>query len=445
MMFRRFLLYKNNDLNMFTDDKKSTNREVFFTKINRCKSIYYIKEKKVYKKVVKSFETTIVDISKKEYKKEKNNSIGKILKKKVYELDNNSSVIKYDDGFVFLESKFDDIEQLKEFYQSDFFKTYVDEDVTNNTNFNDYSLAKFNHNDLNIYKVFKDIKNSRRCDMKKVIYKDMNSANAIRIELFLLYTKLIKNKNEILAKSRKGEDTLSKYIKNLLKTIVILKEYKKIFEKDLAKHVIKNLELIYSHTNIHQNIVSIRENFALIEGCIKNKSFRKFLKSRDDEISENIDAFLSFLKSKEYAIILKQLELLIKEGSLEENIDLEDSIEKTLSKKIKKSLKKFKKLFIKNIDCDSVDGLNKIIYKFKRVEILRNEFSYLFEDDEFYSKKRAYDKLKINLESYYNLLVLEEILIEDITKENHIECLKKDIIESKTKLLKTIKKSFKKI
>ena len=199
-MYRKFLLYKDENLSKLIEDRDYIAQEIFFTEINKCKSICFVHEKNSYKKVVKGFDSKIVEIDKKEYKARKKEAITKSLKKKIFDIDSDKKVIIYD-KLAFLELNLKNFDELKEFYESDFFKTYIDEDITNNINYSEISLAKFGENSINIYTLFNKIKCNRREEVQRVIYKDMNSANAIRIELFLLYTMLIKNRTRISAKN----------------------------------------------------------------------------------------------------------------------------------------------------------------------------------------------------------------------------------------------------
>ncbi len=447
MRYRKFLLLEDSDFKDVIDKNNKEKRLYYFTKINPCETIsYHFESEKYFKKTQNSYHKSIDEISKKLFFKNSKKRVGRFIKKDIYFLDKDSFVEIYKDDLnvSFYFKYFKNQDQLKEFLKSDFYNKYIDEDVTFDDRFSDISLAKFGSKVSNIYSIFKNIK-KRGKSMKKVIYKDMNTTSAIRIELFLLYTKLLQIKNDILKDHKSGEDQIATYRKILQKILFLLKDYKKSFDNDVVSKVIENLQMIYEHTSMHKRIVAIRENFHTLKECLNKKSFESFLRIQDEAITKEVEIFLNFLKTKEHAIILKQLELLIKEGENDKDAKYEKSIKKSLDKKIKKALKKFKKAYKKNIECDSFEGIEKIVKRLKKIETLRGEFKYLFDNEIFYKEEKLYEELLEKLNSLSNLLLLEELIKQNIDKEDDVECLVKVITNKKQKLLKKVKKSFKKI
>ena len=370
-------------------------------------------------------------------------AIGKKIHKKIYKISKDSKVVNFKAGFDFdiLYTKSDEYKK---------FQKQIDEEVTFDKRYDlEYLVlfgAKFQR-DFNIYKKFKQIKrDSKDFEMKTNINKKMNASTAIRIELFSLYTKLLQNKIDILSENKKGRDILLKYQDTLNRILTIIKKYKELFEPKIVDKILENLEFVYKQTVVRNEIISIRENFSILDKCSKKSKFSVFLEDKDREISQKIEQFVQFLKSRECSIISRQLELLIVEGSKDEEIVYEKSIKKSLKKVIKKSLKKAKKYFKKNIDCEDIDKLTKLLSKFESVKILEDEFIYLFKK-KVYSRKKYIDSLTLNLKDYIYTVQFKSSLDKEDTpfEEKEMECFRNEIDKKLSKTLKKVKKSFKKL
>ena len=446
MNTKKFLLI-NSDIKEIVSNIPKQKQTLFFTVISPCKTVMYKKEKDVYTKVLtKKNERKILNIDKKQYLKKKKKCLGSILYKSIYKLDKTSCITEYKSDLPLLIL---DIKEFKDFDNSSKLLNFIDEDITKNKRYSDIYIAKFgfkNLHEFNIYNAFKKVKDNKKGDnMKDAINKNMNSSDAIRVELFSLYKRLLKNTADIFKSENKNEDILLKFRSNLEKLIFIIKEYKKIFEPEFIEKVSENLELIYNHTDTHSQIVSIRSNFTTLNKCLKKTSFKSFLTQEDEYISKKVEDFIVFLKTREFDIITKQLELLITEGSKEEDKEFEKTIEQSLNKKLKKGIKKAKKTFKKKIDCDDEKGINKIIRKFSTISVLQSEFNYLFEREELYSDKESIDKIIKKLNLYSSILKFEKLLTSKNNnfKNKEFKCLNKEINKQKSKLLKKVKKSFK--
>ena len=418
--------------------------EIFYTKISPCKSVYYKRYKEKYEKVVvKKGVTTASSIDKKLYQERMKKAVGRKLQKRIYTLLKDTKVVNYKAGFDFdiLYTKTDEYKK---------FQNQIEEEVTFDKRYDEEYLAIFGskfQRDFNIYKKFKQIKrDSKDFEMKRNINKKMNTSTAIRIELFSLYTRLLQSKIDILSENKKGRDILLKYQDTLGRILVIIRKYKKLFEPKIVDKILQNLEFVYNQTMIRDEIVSIRDNFFILDRCSKKVRFGNFLTSKDSDISQKIEQFIQFLKSRECSIISRQLELLILEGSKDDEIVYEKSIKKSLKKVIKKSLKDAKKDFKNDIECEDSGKLLKLLSKFKAVQILEDEFIYLFKK-KVYLRKKYIDSLISDIEDYIHTVQFRKILQknEEYFKEKEIMCFQKEIDEKLSKTLKKVKKSFKKL
>ncbi len=451
MILRKFLL-KEDAISGLIKNRTFFYENSFYLDLSMCKSVKYTFDEKDYKKVVfknKIGNEKYFKVSKEEYIKSFNNKIGKLLNKKIYELDKNKRVEIFQNNLSlsFLNVCFKNKEEFDKFFDIKKYQKYIDEDVTFDKTYSDISIAKFwkaSFGKNNIYDEFKKINKSvKDYKMDEVIYDEMNSANAIRIQLYFLYTKMVQTRMEIINSDLKGEDYLTSFRNNIEKIIILIKQYKDIFNKEIANKVLENLNLIYSHTDTQKNILAIKENFSSLKKCLDDKKFYNFLHIHDKKITSDVKLFLDFLKTKEYAIIIKQLDLLIKEEIKEENFEIQETIKKSLDVKIAKRMKKFKKTFEKYIDCDDIEGMEKILKNLKKLKVLADEFKHIFDREDFYKRKEKIDKLYKLLNTIYLDLLVENLLPDSIKNKKDKNCITQRLEKQRIVFMKKVKKSFK--
>ncbi len=412
---------------------KTDTMSEFPTHINECKSVFYqnidnryFKLTVINNKIIKKKE-----INKKTYLTKRNrNSLSSVSKKKIYRIDNGSNII-IDKNMIYLET---DKKTVLEKY-----KDYI----TKSTNQNKSILLNHNENkNSKLFKIFKKLEKLENIKMKK-IFKNESSVNIIaRIKLYKLYVKLDKRKTDLLNQELYLIDTISSYKKVLITVLTLLHEFQEIFEEDLFIKVIENLNYLLNKTDSCKKTKAITKQLKNFKSCLKYDQYTDFLKDEDLKITDDIESFIHFIQTREYKIIMKQLEILIKENTLEEGLSDTIDLDIFINKSIKKRYKKLDKTIKKYLDCEDKKSYTKIYKKVEKLYILNQEFSVLFSKKKYYKRKQILNYLKNSLNDF-----LEIDLSEDITKDNfqntELECIVKNLKKSKKKTLKMIIKSIK--
>ena len=440
---KRYLLkdvFSVEDINM---TYKKISVEEYYTYISKCKKIKYKKLGDSFFKITKTkndYKKNVIDKDKfeKNYKKK----ITHILSKDVYFFENDAVVCLYKKrykGLKILQSS--SPEAIKPFLP------YIDEDITDRVRYGGVYLALYGNplsDDKNIHKLMKKIKNSEKNDMKNFIKKDMSVDSAVRVKLYELYLKLVQDRFDLLDDEKNRANMLSIYRKRLKAILDILKENEDYFEEELVEKVKENLFYIYNKTAIDEELKSIKVKLKRYQKCLSEDEFVSFLKDEDAFISEEVERFCSFIQTREYSIILKQLELLIKESSIEvDDTKADTTIKEAHKRYMKKVYKRVKKAIKKYIDCEDVESFNKILKKVRALETLNDEFACLTKRKTFHKRKRVLSKLEENVEAFLIILKNIDLSKSKIKDASSLECLIKKFEKEKKDKLKELKESIK--
>ncbi len=442
-LHKKFLVSKNSNLqNLKVKNCKNTIE--FYTKARDCIYKKYIEENGKYFKIIKKTstkKTQKIEINKDKFLQKQQKRISYIVEKNFYCISSNVCYIDYVDfnvSFLYFTSKKSEryLSLLKEKYQD-----YIEKDVTQDIKYSDFYISMFGYiikRDLNLYKILKEI--DKGVDMKDFLKENIDYRDAVRIKLYMIYINLVQDRFEILG--NKSSESINNFKKNIESAITLLDEYADIFDKNVHEKVLDNLTLVHRYTSIYDTIQSLKNNMGELKSC-NNKNFYKLVQKYDSNITNKVNKFLAFLETKEYSIIIKQLEILIKELSKNSKVDENITIENNLRKKLKKNFKKSLKIIEKNIECEDEESVKKIINKVNRVYLLIKNFKSLFKMDEFYKIKRKITKLLDHLNQYKYTYIFEKIVLEDM-KDKGKECIEKSMQDKREKLLEEIKKDIKK-
>jgi len=440
---KRYLLKEDTNLQKFDIGygEKFSVKE-YFTYISRCKEIKFQKLGDRYLKIVKTkSHTKEKEIDKKIFLKNLNKSVSEVVYKDLYLYDDLKIFVykKKHKGIVILESLTDEMDKT--------FLSEVVEDISDKRGFEDSFLALYGNplkDDKNIYQIMKKLKNMEIVDMKTIIKKDMSVENAVRVKLYELYLKLVQDRFELLKDSDNKANILSVYRKRLRSIITLIKEYKSYFDEELVLKVEENLKYILNKTSIDEELMSLKKKLKRYKNCLNDEDFIEFIQKKDQKITKDVEKFINFIQTREYSIILKQLELLIRESSVEFDEKDEDMNIKTAYKKsLKKRYKHLKKSIKKYIDCEDLDSYEKILNKLYNLESINKEFGFLSKNKKFYKRKGVLSQLIESFEELISILKNMEISKESIKDKEAFECLlerfEKDKKEALKKALKNIK------
>lgn len=426
----------------FLYTKKS--EQEFYTYVSRCKTIKYKAVDNHFFKVVKTQKGyKEISISKEQFKKKSLKRLSNIVFKSLYFIEDDIKLIEYTNGY-------DGLKILEVPSGTDIsrFQSSILEDITDQKIYSDVSLALYGNptnDDKNIHKIMKKIKNMENIDMQNIIKKDMPLDSAIRLKLYELFIKLENERFEILNHDLNRANILTKYRKRLFTIINILKEYSFCFDEDLVKKVEENLLYIYNKTDIDKELYSIKENLKRYKKCLSSEDFLVFLQDKDGYISDEVEKFSYFIQTREYSIILKQLELLIRESSIElDDRESKDfTIKSAVKKSLKKGFKKLRKIIKKYIDCEDEYSFNKIQNKIFKLKTINNEFGFLTGEKAFHKRKKILLLLEADVDK--SLKNIRNITIAKSTIKDavDVECLVKKFEKQKVEAIDSLKKNIK--
>ena len=438
---KRYLLSSKYNINSIKIDYEKKEIEEYYTYISRCKTVKYQHQNDNYFKIIvlknRCFDKQKID--KKEFSQKKRKKLSHIIKKSVYFLSNGSVLTIY-------KEKLDDIKILK-FNNLDDVKSFIpyfEKDVSELSMYSNLNIALYGNplNNKNVYQLMKRIKNLENLDMKNIIKKNLSVENAVRVKLYELYLKLLQDRLNILKNDINNANNIERYSKRLKTIIDLLKEYGKYFDEELVVKVKENLEYIYQKREFIKKINSIKSNLKRYEKCINDENFIHFLSEEDQKLTKDVEDFIHFLQTREYSIILKQLELLIKESSVELNDnEVELTIKNALKKSFKKRYKKVKKAIKKYIDCEDEESFEKILKRVNLLDSINREFGFLCSDKIYYKRKKLISLLQRDIERF--LVCIENIKISksNIKDASELECLINSFEKERKKILKKFKKS----
>jgi DNA-binding ferritin-like protein len=437
---KRFLLNEEFKIENIKQRYKESKLTEFFTYAGRCKYVLYQKDNDEYYKVtiLSNGIKRTQKIDRDNFYKKSKKAISDTIYKNVIKFSDNLKIdifLKKNKGLVILSTSSEN--DIKDF------KKYIKSDVTNMKNYSDIYISFYGNplKNENIYDLIKKLK-VEKIDMKDVIKKYMPLDSAVRIKLYQLYISLEKNRFDLLKNDNNRVNNLISYREKLMAIVDILKEYGKCFEKDLVEKLKENLQYILLKVDIDGESSSIKKNLFLYKECMNSDSFMEFLKNKDRKITNDIEKLIFFMQTREYSIIIKQLELLVKESSVEHEDEEYITIKEALRNSFKKRYKKLNKKIKEYIDCDDEESYKKIFSILTKLKNINKEFGFL-------NKKRYLDRKNLIFAVENDIvLLLENIKNIDIIKasikdENEIKCLVKNFEKKRLKILKKLKKDIK--
>ena len=386
----------------------------FYTHIAACKETRYRKHDTRYYKTLRigndiRTDEVIKEINKKTFKEKKRKKIGELLKKSRYQIDKKTVLDIYHDDFknlLLLEVKFDNKNQLQTYTLPKNIRPFIKKDVSDDKRYRNKNLAKLGNpqkHPYNIYAIYKDIEQQRIKDFSTIIFPEMPVSDAVRIVLYRLYHALKSHSNALLEKNTLS--SLEAFRITLKNAKIILKAYEKMFEKKMFKKVYNHLSMIEQTIAVDKDLSVIRTQLPLLEKTFDEKETTQFISKIDKRIESEKNKVKGFFKTREYAIILSQFELLLTEPSyIQSDYENENSIGRLHDALVKSHFKKLLKSMKKYDKCHDLQGYNTIKRKLIKTAVLIENFSALFG-------AKRYNKMCKNLRRTHQSL-LEYIELE---------------------------------
>ncbi len=440
---KKYLL--KDTIKTLVDDLELTAQDIFefYTVVKVCKEVKFSKIDSNYFKTTKngaigSINKNRIKIKKAPYVKEKKNLVGEKISKKRYLIINNGEKYAIDiyqkklKGLQVLEIEFTSKEDFNKFILPEIFKIYITKDITNDKRYQKRNLALLGNpkkNLYNIYTIFKDIEHARIINLNKIIFKEMNSSDAVRIVLYKLFVELRISQDIIV--QTKAEEGIKAFEKGVKKSIILLDTYNNIFDKQIIKHVRAHLKVINRSFKSYNDLQFIQKELTTIRPFLDKNEIENINKSIEHKLKQHKHNINRFFTTREFSIIFKQFELLLKENnksflSLEAQISIQRSLEEKMFKNYTKAIE----------TCDKYEGCENIeTYKsanksLKILKILQKEFQIIIDKDNYKAIDTLINKVSKNLKALKNInkrkMIIDTYLENlEVKPVNYMQLLKK--------------------
>ena len=448
---KRYLLKNSIDDFLTNVGKQETNISQFYTQIKHCKEIRFLKSDQRYYKTIRmgnEARKNEVDkeINKKTFLLEKKNKLGHTIKKKRYYIKGypkEFTVDKYKkhlDNLTILSIYFNTLDDAEVFVLPDDLKRHIYKDVSHDERYRNKHLALLGNPKkipYNIYAIFKDIELNRITDIKSLLFPEMIVSDAVRIVLYKIYHDLKQNKQRLSEKN--DIYALEEFRVNLKKAKILLDEFQHIFNKDMHKKTRLHISLIEKTIAVDKDLTVIRSNMNLLESAFSEKEVNSFISRIDNRIEVEKAKVKNFFKTREFAIIFSQFELLIKEQNntypgYHSNTSIGFVIKKTVYRRFKKLLKVTNKYDY----CHDLESYRKIKKSLYNTQVLLDNFSSL------YTKKEQKKMQTLLFNCLKNILSFMELNKRALIIKTYIRHSDKELQEQH-KMIKIIAKKRKSI
>jgi CYTH domain-containing protein len=448
---RKYLL--NSHVKRFMKDLnlKSEKSVSFYTVVKLCKEIKYSKIKSNYYMSTKEGISNLTkaektSISKDVYERAKKDKIGDKIKKHCYKLFNNNDnyyIEKYRGKL----NKLDTLtlvsnDSKKDKILTDLLSKAIVKEVTHDERYFDKNLALFGNpqkNSYNIHEILKEIEYGRIKDGNKVIFGEMKIGDAVRIVLFRIFIDM-KNDYKLIIDTN-GKKGLKRLNYSLKCSLVILSEYRYIFDSFTVEKVLKHIKIIHQSLKGEKNIQFIKNQLLKISSIIDKKELNILQINLEKQQESEKRKILNFISTREFAIVIRQYELLLKENSKTSYIDkAQVPVSKSIKKSIFRAYKKSINLYHTYKECEDDIGLKKINKQFQKINILLYHFDTVMEYKDKKSIQDSINKIIMILNKNKSIKRKKQIAqtyLENIEKKPpSYKKIQKDItIESKELLV----------
>ncbi len=327
--YRRYLLKK--EVSGILEDLKTkfSTSDIFFTKIKLCKEIRYEHTDHTYQKIIQSGaqhaqSVTFKRIGKKKYHQKKRDKRGILLHLYIY-------LIKIDDCTMHLEAYDRKLKGLclltvpdncfsyteAHTVQNSFIGKFIEADVSDDPRYEQKYLALFGNptkHPYNIYAIFKDLEQKRLRDPHEIIFKEMKSADAVRIYLYERYLTLHEYAKEVQsAKPAHNEKTIEKFRDEVQRTVAIIKSYEEIFDEQQYRKILLHMMTLLSITKTHADLMLIASKITKLNKKLHSPYIDEMLQNIREKTAHEAHKISNYFGSREFQIISSQLQRFIRE------------------------------------------------------------------------------------------------------------------------------------
>ncbi len=388
----------------------------FYTKISLCHEVRYREINGRYFKTTKTRSQKErkhqeKEIDKKRYEKAKRKKIGNIIHKNRYTLtisDQKFALDRYKKDLkplYILEKNFKNLKKYHTFTPAQPLLEYIEKDVSENERYHNKNLALLGNpkkESYELYVLFQDIRNHRIDKIEQLIFPEMNIADGIRL---VLYKHLIDLRDiEEQLKGNHTIDDLNHFYQTLTHIKVLMRTFRKLFEKESFLKLYHNIRMIQKSARTHDNRYFFKNELPLLEAIFDENQTLQFIRTLDETTEIKKQKFIKFLTTREYRIILDQYQRLLKESKYihtehAQESSLEYIVRRTLTKKYQKVCsiaKKYEK-------CYDKEGYKKIKHHLDQFVILLDTFKAFYPPKHYENFLQHSHKLQTLLRTYLKL------------------------------------------
>jgi len=444
---KKYLL--NDRVNALLKSHKLTKQNIsqFYTKIKICKEVRYRKIDDTFFKTIRTgseVRENIVNkaITRKDYLQAKEKKVGKVLKKERFTLTDafaNFAIDRYKKhlhNIDILEVSFKNLEEAEAFNIPDSFKRYVQKEVSDDDRYRNKNLALLGNpkkRPYSIYAIFKDIEKERLQDTAEIIFPEMIVSDGVRIVLYRLYNQLKIQRDNLL----KHNDiyALERFRIYLKQAKILLEAYRHVFDQNMYKKVSLHLNMIEKTIAVDKDLTLIRANVKLLESAFSEKEVNAFIARLDKRIENEKHKVKNFFKTREFSIIFRQFDLLLKEqsyihGTYHSNTTIEKVVKASVHRNFKKLLFLTKK-YDKCHDVESYKKMKKALYKTKTI---LDHFAHFYDKKSYTQMQSLLDQIDYHFATFINLNKRALIIKTYIRNSN------KSLQEQQKRIKKIVKK-----
>lgn len=302
---------------------------LFFTKIKLCKEVryehlpgHYIRMKRSGAKQAQR--VTYQKISKRLFRHARDRQEGKRVVKERYPLLLNHNPLHIDSyrkelaPLYILEIPSESLPHATDILQHKIVNRYLHEEITDDPRYEEKYLALYGNpskHPYTLFAIFKDLETGRIVNPEEILFKEMKSADALRI---LLYHNLVGFEalsKQISASKKIDAQTTAKIVAALQESIHLFESFHTLFEKEHVEKSLHFLTKFKRHMQRLHDLYFIEETFLKLQKKYHLSILDRLLANTRERISMEQQRIIRYLHSREFAILLQQYRLFLKEGS----------------------------------------------------------------------------------------------------------------------------------
>ncbi len=437
--YKRFLLKQEISEILGDLRTKFSTSDIFFTKIKFCKEIKYERTDDICQKIVQSgarhIQTvTYKRISKKKYVHKKLHKQGNLLNLKIYQIKVGECTMyieAYDkrlQGLCMLTVPDNCLRQMQAHtLQNSYIGKFIEEDVTDDPRYEQKYLALFGNPakyPYNIYAIFKDLEQKRIHQPYEIIFKEMKSADAIRIYLYKSYLDLHKYMKKIQSsKTVQNVNETEQFRNEVQHIITIIKNYEEIFDEQQYRKILLHMMTLLSVTKTYMDLRLIAAKITKLNNKLNSTYLSEMLQNVQKKTLLETHKINNYFNSREFQIISSQFQRFIREKN-NSYTNYESQIPFGYSVEIKISVKYGELLqTIKFLDgCNDEKSYEKLKNTFREFIYFMKIFTRHIDSDKYATLLKKAEETHRLLEKYTHqnrYLLIIKMLLSHMNQQEH--------------------------